>query len=181
MPGCAVAPGNRSMTDPAVARELLRTRESLFAFLLALVRDFGEAEELFQEVSLRILERAGDFRPGTNFGAWAREFARRTLLETRRARARLVLSEKAIEAVASACDEIEDSVMARKEALHHCLDRIEKTSRELVEMRYGCGLSMEEMGRRLDRKAGTVQVALSRIRSRLAECIRSRLAGEAAG
>jgi RNA polymerase sigma-70 factor (ECF subfamily) len=179
-PGCAVAPGKRLMADPIVARELLRSRESLFAFLLALVRDFDEAEEMFQEISLRILERAGDFRPGTNFGAWAREFARRTLAETRRARSRLVLSEKAIEGVAAAYAEIDDSVMARKKALNHCMDRLEEPARKLVEMRFGLGLSMEELGRRTDRKAGTVQVALSRIRSRLAECVRSRLAGEAA-
>jgi RNA polymerase sigma-70 factor (ECF subfamily) len=180
-PGGAVAPEKRLMADPAVARELLRAREGLFAFILALVRDFNEAEELFQEISLRILERAGDYRPGTNFAAWAREFARRTLLETRRARARILFSDKAIEAVAAACDEIEESVMARKEALNRCLDRLEDASRQLVEMRYGRGLSLDELGRVLDRRAGTIQVALSRIRSRLADCVRSRLAGEAAG
>jgi RNA polymerase sigma-70 factor (ECF subfamily) len=179
-PGCAVAPENRLMADPIVARELLRAREGLFAFILTLVRDFNEAEELFQEISLRILERAGDFQPGSNFGAWAREFARRTLMETRRARARLLLTDKAIEAVASACGEIDDSVMARKQALNHCLDKLEGTSRQLVEMRYGRGLSMDELARETDRKAGTVQVALSRIRSRLAECVRSRLTGEVA-
>ena len=179
-PGCAEAPEKRLMADPIVARELLRGRESLFAFLLALVRDFNEAEELFQEISLRILERADDFRPGTNFGAWAREFARRTLMETRRARGRLVLSPKALEEVAAAYGEIDDSAMARKEALNRCMDRLEGHARQLVEMRYGLGLPMEELGRKTERKALAVQVALSRIRSRLAECIRSRLAGEAA-
>jgi RNA polymerase sigma-70 factor (ECF subfamily) len=179
-PGGAAAPENLLMADPAVARELLRAREGLFAFILSLVRDFNEAEELFQEISLRILERADDYRPGTSFSAWAREFARRTLLETRRARSRLLLTDKAIEAVAAACDEIDDSVMARKEALNGCLDKLEGTSRQIVEMRYGRGLSIEEVGRELDRRAGTVQVALSRIRSRLAECVRSRLTGEAA-
>jgi len=179
-PGSAIAPENRLMADPLVARELLRARESLFAFILGIVRDFNEAEELFQEISLRILERADDFRPGTNFGAWAREFARRTLMETRRARARLLLTDKALDAVAAAYGEIDESAMARKQALNRCMEKLEETSRRLVEMRYGRGLSLEEVGRGTDRKAGTVQVALSRIRSRLAECVRSRLAGEAA-
>lgn len=38
---------------------------------------------------------------------------------------------------------------------------------------------MGELGAKLGRKSGTVQVALSRIRSRLAECIRSKLTEEA--
>jgi RNA polymerase sigma-70 factor (ECF subfamily) len=167
------------MSNPAVARELLRNRESLFAFILALVRDFNEAEELFQEISLRILERAGDFEPGTNFGAWAREFARRTLRETRRTRARLVLTDKALDGVAAGFEAIAETAMLRKGALDHCLGQLDADARRLVDLRYDEGLSMETLAARTSRKAVAVQVALSRIRSRLAACVRSRLAGEA--
>ena len=172
--------GTCVMADPVVARELLRNRESLFAFILALVRDFNEAEELFQEISLRILERAGDFEPGTSFGAWAREFARRTLRETRRLRGRLLLTDKALEGVAAGFASIDDSVLLRKQALDHCLGRLDGAARQLVDLRYGQGLSMETVGGRMSRSSGAVQVALSRLRSRLADCVRSRLAGEAA-
>lgn len=168
------------MADPVVARELLRHRESLFAFLLALARDFNEAEELFQEISLRILERADDFEPGTNFGAWAREFARRTLRESRRLRGRLRLTDKALDGVAAGFAALDDSTLLRKQALDTCLGRLDDADRRLVDLRYGQGLSMGALGERTSRSPGAVQVALSRIRARLSDCIRSRLAGEVA-
>jgi RNA polymerase sigma-70 factor (ECF subfamily) len=168
------------MADPVVARELLRNRESLFAFLLALARDFNEAEELFQEISLRILERANDFQPGTDFGAWAREFARRTLRESRRLRGRLFLSDKALDGVAAGFAAIDDSTLLRKQALDHCLGRLDDAARRLVDLRYGQGLSMGAVGEQVSRSPGAVQVAISRVRARLVDCVRARLAGEVA-
>jgi RNA polymerase sigma-70 factor, ECF subfamily len=165
------------MASSEFTRELLGARSSLFGFILAMVRDFNLAEELFQEVSVRILEREEEFTPGTNFGAWARAFARRTVLEEQRRRGRLLLDDRAVAAVADRMDEAdEDGKPDQREALRHCLEKVHKNSRRLVALRYESSLSMNEIGERLGRTPGAVQVALSRVRSWLADCIRGQLA-----
>jgi len=165
------------MSSSEFTRELLGARRSLFGFILAMVRDFNLAEELFQEVSVRILERENEYTPGTNFGAWARAFARRTVLEEQRTRGRLLLDPEAVAAVASRMDEYDDDEIrfAQRSALRECLEKVEKKSRKLVTMRYESNMSMSEIGHKLDRTPGAVQVALSRVRSWLASCVRKRL------
>jgi len=162
------------MPSSEFTRELLAARSSLFGFILAMVRDFNLAEELFQEVSVRILEREEEFTPGTSFGAWARAFARRTVLEEQRRRGRLMLDDRAVAAVSEKMDDDGDE-SGQREALRHCLENVHRNSRRLVALRYEQDLSMEEIGSRLERTAGAVQVALSRVRAWLADCIRNRL------
>ena len=163
------------MASNEFTRELLTARSGLFGFILAMVRNFDLAEELFQDVSVRILEREDEFTPGTNFGAWARAFARRTVLEEQRRRGRLLLDNRAVAAVADSLDETEADEALQREALRRCLASVRKSSRRLVALRYESSLSMSEVGEKLGRTAGSVQVALSRVRSWLADCIRGRL------
>lgn len=163
------------MASGEFTRELLAARSSLFGFILAMVRDFNLAEELFQEVSVRILEREEEFTPGTNFGAWARAFARRTVLEEQRRRGRLLLDDRAVAAVAEKMDDAPETESEQREALGHCLEGIHENSRQLLTLRYEQSLSMAEIGEKLGRTAGAVQVALSRVRAWLADCIRNRL------
>lgn len=60
--------------------------------------------------------------------------------------------------------------------LKDCMRLLPETSRRLVERHYHEGLSMEELARREQRKAGTIRQAICRIRLRLRECIEKKLA-----
>ena len=166
------------MASEWFTKELLRLRGSLFGFVLSIAQDFDLAEEVFQEVCVRILEREDKFEKGTNFGAWAREIARRTILEERRLRGRIRLSDAAIEAVAERYDAADMDFSDRRKALRKCLELLDKGAGALVSLRYEEGLSMAAIGHRLGRSAGAVQVALSRARAWLMSCIRRRLAME---
>jgi RNA polymerase sigma-70 factor (ECF subfamily) len=167
------------MTQNRVAQEILKVRGSLFGFLYSLVRDLGLAEELFQEVCARILERADRYVPGTDFGAWARAFARAVVFEHQRWRQRVLISDGAIAAAEEHFGRLEDEYFPRREALRKCMKELGAESRQLVEMRFEKGLSMKEIGERLKRSGGAVQVALSRIRGWLMKCILNRLQAEA--
>ena len=167
------------MASEWFARELLAARGGLFGFILSLARDFELAEELFQEVSVRILEREEDFERGTNFGAWAREFARRTVLEEQRRKGRIRFSPEAIRAVADRFAGVDEDHQTRREALRLCMEEMDEGARRLVDLRYEESLSMDEIGSRLDRSPGAVQVALSRTRAWLLKCIERRIAAGA--
>lgn len=166
------------MASEWFTKELLRLRGNLFGFVLSIVRDFDLAEEVFQEVCVRVLEREDRFTEGTNFGAWAREVARRTILEERRLRGRVILSDAAVEAVAEHYQTTDVDFSHRRKALRKCLELLDEGAGSLIRLRYDEGLSMADIARRLDRTAGAVQVALSRIRSWLTGCIQKRLTSE---
>ena len=71
-----------------VTQLLMRHRTELYAYLLASIRNLHDAEDLLQDVSLAASTSWSQYRPGTPFLAWAREIARRRILDFAKRRGR---------------------------------------------------------------------------------------------
>jgi RNA polymerase sigma-70 factor (ECF subfamily) len=164
--------------ERGLARLLLEQRDSLFAYVLALVRNWNAAEELFQEISLVVLQKGQEGLQVERFGPWSREIARRMVLNYWKtsSRTRLVLSEAALDSVDRAFEarETEDREREQEQLqrLRRCVEGLPEHLRQVVDLRYREALPLAEIARRLDRSSGSVQVALSRVRARLLECAR---------
>lgn len=163
-------------SNPALARMLLEQRDALFGYLLALVRNWNAAEELFQEVSLVVLQKGQEGLEVDQFGPWSREIARRLVLNYWKtsSRTRLVLSTPALDSLDRAFEEHDEKVEGRRQErllqLRRCLQSLPDHLRRVVDLRYEESLPLQEIARRLGRSAGSVQVALSRIRMQLHQC-----------
>ena len=70
-------------------------------------------------------------------------------------------------------------VDSRRSLLRQCLDLLAAPSRELLDLRYGSGLSLRDAAERLKRTEAAVQVALSRVRKWLTDCVQKRVDAEA--
>jgi RNA polymerase sigma factor (sigma-70 family) len=155
-----------------VARELMRHRTQLHAYLLAAVRNPHDAEDLLQEVSLAASGSWAQWRPDGPFLPWAREIARRRILDFAKKRDRrhalldpAVLA--ALEAAAATLDA--ERPEPRREALRKCMDGLDGPDRADVPRIAG------ELGR-------TVQATyaiLKRTKLILRDCVERRLASEA--
>jgi RNA polymerase sigma-70 factor (ECF subfamily) len=168
------------MTQPELARDLLENRRAIFGFVYALVRDIDAAEEVFQEVSLAILDEAARGTRPENFLAWARELARHRAADHYRSKGRspLVLSESMVEAVSQAFDEGDLSpelMQERRKSLLDCLRELPARARELVERRYRDRMAPGEIASAVGWKVNAVHVALSKARRALAACVEGRL------
>jgi RNA polymerase sigma-70 factor (ECF subfamily) len=67
----------------------------------------------------------------------------------------------------------------RRDALLVCLERLPAPQRQLLEMRYSLGQSMDQIASTLSRPSGSVRQTLYRVREALLFCIERRMAGEA--
>lgn len=170
--------GSTSAGVEPLASGLVRYRDSLFAYLLALVRDWHEAEELFQEVCLVVLEkeRAGAIAV-ERFLPWSREIARRLVLRHFRTRGNRprALSPALMHAIEQAFA-ARDVVAERETRVAELLARLEdslaglpRPLRQMIDWYYRDSLPLAEIARRTGRTAGAVQVALSRVRMLLLE------------
>jgi RNA polymerase sigma-70 factor (ECF subfamily) len=160
-------------------RWLTDHQSGLFAYLVALIGDVHESHNVLQETNLVLWRRSAEFNEGTDFGAWARTIAHFQVLAYRRdkKRDRHLFDERLLNQLAERAQPIEDD-QARRAALRHCLTELPDELRLLVSQRYGAGLSIKELTRRLGKSEGAVKVALGRIRQRLMLCIERRLAAE---
>jgi RNA polymerase sigma-70 factor (ECF subfamily) len=113
--------------------------------------------------------------------AWVLWLAKSRIIDhyRRRSRDRAVLSEPLLDALAAALAARPADISARAAALERCLEKLPPKSRRLVDLRYTDDHSMDAIAAAIGSTAGAVRVMLHRIRSVLADCIRTELAGEA--
>jgi RNA polymerase sigma-70 factor (ECF subfamily) len=169
------------MTETRLESQFLAHRDLLLSFIYSLTRDLDVAEEVFQEVSLAILQEARNGTRVDNYMAWAREVARRRIAEYFRTRSKDAsrrLPESMDELVDQAFAEHQPVLEAHETQLTHlleCLKRIAGRSRQVVEGFYRQRKSVKDIAAAIGWNPNSVKVALSRARKALAECIENRM------
>lgn len=170
-------------TREADARKRLMTlmtrhQRQIFSYIYVLVPNRSDAEDLLQETSLVICEKFHEFRPGTDFVAWACQIAYWRVRYSRQkfARSKVVFDQEIVDVLAQTAGEMADEMDQRHEALGQCLQRLHPRDRELLLKRYEPGGTVEEAAKRSGRTLQTAYKALARLRKLLLDCVTTRLA-----
>ena len=167
---------------PDTPDALARYRPRLMGYLLHLVGAPEEAEDLFQEVSLAVLENPAMLERAGDLFAYLRGVARHLAAGRHRTRVRTTealrrWTEWAWEA--DTPDEVTEQERLRQlGALRRCREALPEKTGALIEMRYDSGWGLEMIAERTGTAAGAVKAALYRARRALADCIRRTLAAE---
>lgn len=163
------------MSDDLI-RRFTAMRASVLGYLRVVVRDPHLAEDLFQETSLVVLRKIGEFDPAGDLSAWVRAIALNLARNALRKERYLHLapSPELLAAIERAHAGPGGEVDGRLEPLGECLERVEARQRHLLDLRYRRGASLREIAGRTGRSEGAVQVALSRLRQFLLKCVEQR-------
>lgn len=161
-------------------RHFAANQPQLFGYILSLVPNWNEAEEILQETSVRLWKSFDQFEEGTNFKAWARKTAFHQVLSYRKKKKRtpLPMSEEFVDCVTQETEEMAGYLDDQLQALSHCVEKLKPKERDLVNRCYQPGVATKEVAEQLGWPAGTVYKALTRIRRALYECIERRIAME---
>ncbi|HEX7899469.1 MAG TPA: sigma-70 family RNA polymerase sigma factor [Planctomycetota bacterium] len=149
----------------------------LKAFLASVVRDRSVLQDLFQETSLVLWQKYGEYDSGRSFGAWARGIAANKILQERSRRIPLAFSPAAIRGILEAYDRSEP-LREDPGPLRDCVSRLPERSRRLLALRYESALKLGEIARRVGTTLDAVHKTLSRIREILEDCLRRKAAAE---
>jgi RNA polymerase sigma-70 factor (ECF subfamily) len=153
----------------------------LYDFVLVLVGNLSDADEVIQEAVLRLWRNFDKFESGTDFGAWARtvvyhqviDFYRDTRNSSRQ------LSPAFFEAVAAKVAEQSDELEARKRALEVCLQKLSASDRDVVMRCYDVATPVKNVAESIGRTSAATYQLLWRIRTKLYRCIERQLRSEA--
>jgi len=164
--------------------QLLQNRRIVFGFIYVLCRDVEIAEEIFQEVSIAVLEEAARQGEVDRFLPWVFQIARhRSSEHFRQRRRREPLSAVLADAVSAVFDENEETreeAARRIRGLLDCVEDLPDRQREIVELQYRQRLPIQRIAEKIRWKEDAVKVSLSKVRKSLLECLRGkRLVGEA--
>lgn len=167
--------------DPASAlRLLLANRAMLLGYINVITGDPTLTEDVFQEVSIVVMEKFAMVQDLDGFRPWARTIARFQALKAvnkRRANP-VLLAGEVIDRLDQAWEEHdrEDPRASSVAALERCIAKLTPRAQELVQLRYHEDLSGQHIADRLRKPLNTIYVAISRIHRTLAECVRNELA-----
>jgi RNA polymerase sigma-70 factor (ECF subfamily) len=159
---------------------LARHEADIRAFVGAIVRDHHAREDVFQEVALTLWRKFDTYDSGRSFGAWARGIAAHKVLrhQEKNSRFPVCFSPATIQAVLDAFDRTEHQASPRGEALQECVKLLPPHARRILTLHYHDGLKPPEIASQTGQTIGALYQSLSRIRAKLADCIRQRMSLE---
>ena len=147
----------------------------LKAFLRSLVPRGGEVDDLFQRVNLVVWRKRNLFQTGSNFKAWAFAIARWEALAYLKERKRsswLLFDSEVAALVEEEMSEREESHWSEyQENLSVCMKSLSGPHQELINDRYGLGMTAAECAEKWDRSEGGLRVTLHRLRASLRDCL----------
>lgn len=146
-------------------------------FILTLLPNRDEADDILHEVYLVVMEKADDFELGTKFLSWAFTISRFTIMDQvkRRSTRRMVpLGQDVIVLLADAAPDQAYSDEYIK-ALHLCVDALSPAAKRVIKLRYNEGMKPAKIAADLELSPATVYVSLSKARALLKRCVNKRL------
>ncbi len=160
-----------------VVGEIARHQSRLRAFVRCLLVRSSDVDDILQEINSVLWQKANEFQPGSDFWAWASQIARFKALNHLRklGRERLVFDDAALEQLSAAASEKLDQFDERRAALDQCLRKLPPPQRQLLDLRYSAGQTIESISASIGRPSGAVRQALFRIRATLQSCIERQL------
>jgi RNA polymerase sigma-70 factor (ECF subfamily) len=145
----------------------------LFGFLLSLLGDVDQANEVLQETNLVLWRKSDEFQSGSDFKAWSFRVAHFQVMafRQRQIRDRLVFSDEVIEQFSRDAVTQDDAYEQRIELLGVCIDSLSERNRDVLCRFYDQGESLDTIAASLKRTANAVGQMLFRIRKSLIQCV----------
>lgn len=158
-----------------------RAQRSLYAFIVTLVRQAADAEDVLQETNVVLWRKAREYDLTRDFMPWAFRIAQLQAMAhlKRQKRVPMTFDESLLAILADEAISETPEHDPRRHALTGCLQKLPDHQRKLIATRYEPGGSVNDLARRSGKSPKAISEALRRIRRTLLECIERTVAREA--
>ena len=146
----------------------------ILAYIITLVPNRSDAEDILQETTALMWEKKNDFIPGTDFVAWGIRIAYHKILNFRKKTInsrQMILSDEQLKRIEKHAIEKSKHVDEMLYKLDECIKKISLSDRHLINMRYSKEITVKEISLRIKKSVRSVYLAISRIQGILLTCI----------
>lgn len=167
----------RESREREFARLLAANERRLSAYILTLVPNLSDAEEISQETHVRLWEERYKYDKVENFTAWAIRVAYFEVLtwRKRQQRQRLVFDDRLLDELSKGFSGHAEEFDARHDALLRCLSELSEKSRSLLSRVYSNGEKIADIAAADSRSAAAIYKVVQRLRLMLRNCIEQRI------
>ena len=150
----------------------MNSQKVIHNYILSMVHDKSDAEDLTQETALLMWDKFDEFEPGTSFVAWGVKIAHYKVLSFFKAKKHLKLfDDELLEHISGNYQEKLDEVEDKLEALEHCLTKLDNKDRKLLSHYYDQGLKVTQLTDVMGSSIHALYRSMARIHDSLFCCI----------
>ncbi len=167
---------NRQENDHKAFLSLfVKNQKRIYQYILALCPNYQDADDIFQETVGLMWEKFNEYEEGTNFTAWAAQIARFKVLNRRRKKGAMWLSEEAMDSIQALTDTYSDNYELRLEALQKCLLKLPEKERALIALRYEHNKRCTSIAQITNRSVNGIYNTMARVHRSLRQCVQRAL------
>ena len=146
----------------------------IHSFIMTMVPNKADAEDILQNTFIYMWEHFGDYSPGTRFLSWAATIAKFQVLTYRktRTRSKIQLSENALDLIAEENLRLSTQMDERYEALQRCLKKLPEEESDFLKKRFMQGNTVKKIAEDIGASLNVVYKRLSKIKGMLLNCVR---------
>ena len=161
----------------------MKYRKPIFSYFLAKTSSIEEAEELLQDIFMKVLDKKHSFRFESKFSTWLWTLARNLFIDKYRSDYQHqsksdVLdceNEIIVENIDSGVDSVEEMLIKKAEEaqLKDCIDKLSANQKESLLLKIYSDLSYDEISKTLDLSVSSIKSLLVRSKNKLLNCLKS--------
>jgi RNA polymerase sigma-70 factor (ECF subfamily) len=158
-----------------LARLWTESQPVVASFILAIVPDFHQSEDVLQQVAVVLVREYERYDSSKPFLPWALGIARNVALKSRRdvaRRSKHLVNDTLLDRIQLAFEEKDDSLLEMRKYLRQCLTKQPRKVLELLHHRYALDLSPAHVATNMGVTSGAVRAMLHRARQALRRCIK---------
>lgn len=155
-----------------------RDHQRILSYIFSLLHNRADAEDVFQQTSLTLWQKFGDYDRERDFFPWACGVAFYTVRNFLRVSGRnpLRFSDDLLKTIADERVVADGRLSHYGELLEECLQRLNRADQSLVRQAYSGETTIKELADSLGRAVQTVYNRLNAIRHKLGDCVDRKIA-----
>ncbi len=153
-------------------------QRKIYAYILKLVLNGHDADDLLQETTSVMWKKINTFIPGSNFLAWALRIAHFNILRYRARKPLLILDDEVFDGLHKLEFRQSDLTQNYLSYLQDCLKKMTDQDYQMVTLRYINNLKVKQIAELTNRTTQSLYRTIGRIHSNLLHCVRHKMATE---
>jgi RNA polymerase sigma-70 factor, ECF subfamily len=161
-------------------RLLMAHERQIFTYILALLPNVADAEDVLQETSIVLWRKFPEYQPGTNFVSWAYRVAHNMVRNhcAKQCRCRVKFDEGLLATVAADVESMREELDLGRQTLLDCIDELPSDDRDLLQRRYELGATIKSVAAAVGRSVEGMYKSMRRIHDTLYDCVYRKLTSE---
>ena len=150
----------------------------IYSYILSLVPNFNEADDLLQETTKLMWEKFDNFTRGTNFQAWGKKIAYFVVLAHCRKKKKenaFSFDERLVDDLAQETEKTSDSSREYLSYLAKCVKKLEQKDKKLLKLRYFENIAVSDISQHLNFSVQYIYRNISRIHQLLLSCVQKQI------